>query len=566
MSKILSDVSLSDDVQDINTNTYPTDEEIREALRGKITRPRHQQQPHINTSQQSTVGYGEEAVELDWDEFVDWDKVISVIAVSNTKVRQILLSDGTIVSDIGQLSFHDAYKNDMAYRPDNVVEILGDQSSSTLSNSRLSRDFAEGADQQKEGPPSIDSGDAITFEELHLQNDAMAILTAPANLPEEDMMHTEFHPGRESSEIVHVQGGQDLVHNINADDDRWSVQSLESSTTLVSTTTDKTSVEMTSANWELRKLFQGDKGLVDLYNLAIIKPDIGPDRLKRNLQRLIERLAQDLYVEADCGLERLASQFIAMKGRHIAHDVVEEFCAKDIPFEPQHNGDDANNAKAKLEITRIEDDWHGDLSVLRKFLVESDAFQVFRYRLAAFVVPRPVDLSDIQVFRLHKNSTAQVRHHKYCCTAQICECIPPQSRVIKPPMGSGEYDCNPSGPPDTWPPVCPEFMMHMFHSPACIAADDTSILEQIPKKMDCRLNENGASLPEGWGLYFQEDIDVSGVVAVVFAVLGVASLVFLIVWTVCKDDIQGASGVSAYMVAIASMLGIWIATKSKSFV
>ncbi|OSS43563.1 hypothetical protein B5807_11731 [Epicoccum nigrum] len=168
-------------------------------------------------------------------------------------------------------------------------------------------------------------------------------------------------------------------------------------------------------------------------------------------------------------------------------------------------------------------------------------------------------------FRLHKGGVAQIRHHKYCCTQQICECIPPQSKVIKPPMGSGEYDCSPSGPPDTWPPVCPEFMMHMYHSPQCIAEDDTSILEQLPKKMHCKLDETTGVPPDGWGLYFQEDIDISTIIAVIFISLFVASLLFFILWTILKDDIQGASGVSAYIVAVASMAGIWIATKSKSF-
>ena len=83
--------------------------------------------------------------------------------------------------------------------------------------------------------------------------------------------------------------------------------------------------------------------------------------------------------------------------------------------------------------------------------------------------------------------------------------------------------------------------------------------------MDCKLDETTGVPPEGWGLYFQEDIDISTIIAVVFAILFMASLLFLILWTVLKDDIQGASGVSAYIVAVASMAGIWIATKSKSF-
>lgn len=105
----------------------------------------------------------------------------------------------------------------------------------------------------------------------------------------------------------------------------------------------------------------------------------------------------------------------------------------------------------------------------------------------------------------------------------------------------------------------------MLYSPGCIAEDDTSILEQLPKKMDCKLAEVNGSPPEGWGLYFQEDIDISTIIGVVFMVLFVASLLFLVLWTVIEHDIQGASGVSAYIVAVASMLGIWIATRNRSF-
>ncbi|KAJ4989812.1 hypothetical protein SVAN01_04649 [Stagonosporopsis vannaccii] len=168
-------------------------------------------------------------------------------------------------------------------------------------------------------------------------------------------------------------------------------------------------------------------------------------------------------------------------------------------------------------------------------------------------------------FRLRKGSVAEVRHHKTCCTLQICECIPPHLKVLKPPMGSGEYDCNPPGPPDTWPPVCPEFMMHMLYSPDCIAEDDSSILEQLPKKMDCKLDEKTGSPPEGWGLYFQEETDISTTVGVVFIVIFIVSLLFLVFWIVLEHDIQGASGMSSYIIAVASMLGIWIATRSKSF-
>ena len=130
-------------------------------------------------------------------------------------------------------------------------------------------------------------------------------------------------------------------------------------------------------------------------------------------------------------------------------------------------------------------------------------------------------------------------------------------------MGSGEYDCS---LPDTWPPVCPEYMMHLLYEPACLPEKSTLYLKRLPKKLHEKLSEpmdNNASV--GWGLYFQEYADDSTIIGIVFLILFLASLLFLVFWTALKDDIQGASGVSAYIIAVASMVGIWIAMRSKSF-
>lgn len=107
--------------------------------------------------------------------------------------------------------------------------------------------------------------------------------------------------------------------------------------------------------------------------------------------------------------------------------------------------------------------------------------------------------------------------------------------------------------------------MHMLYSPDCIDEDDAYVLEQLPKKTYVKLQEAIGSPPEGWGLYFQEDLEISTMIGVIFVALFLASLLFLVLWAVLMDDIQGGSGVGAYLLAAASMLGIWIATRSKNF-
>ncbi|KAF1934226.1 uncharacterized protein M421DRAFT_116444 [Didymella exigua CBS 183.55] len=140
-------------------------------------------------------------------------------------------------------------------------------------------------------------------------------------------------------------------------------------------------------------------------------------------------------------------------------------------------------------------------------------------------------------FRLRKGNVAEIRHHPYCCTLRSCECIPPRVKVIKPTMGSEECDCNPFGPQDAWPPVCPEFMMHMLNSPSCIADDDASILEQLPRRT-ASSKRRTVLRPSAGGCIFRKTSTPAP-----------ASVSFF------KDDIRGAPGISAYIVAIATCSG-----------
>jgi hypothetical protein len=105
-------------------------------------------------------------------------------------------------------------------------------------------------------------------------------------------------------------------------------------------------------------------------------------------------------------------------------------------------------------------------------------------------------------------------------------------------------------------------MMHMLYSPECFdGEDDTSILDLLPKRTLGELQV--ASDPvDGWGIYFEDERDVALIVGVSFGICLVASLLFLILWSVLKDDIQGGSGVGAYILAAGtSTLAIWLAVR-----
>jgi uncharacterized membrane protein len=59
---------------------------------------------------------------------------------------------------------------------------------------------------------------------------------------------------------------------------------------------------------------------------------------------------------------------------------------------------------------------------------------------------------------------------------------------------------------------------------------------------------------EGWGVYYQEDWDRDLICVMIFSVFLVASALFGALWSVFKFDIQGAFGISAYMVAVCAAL------------
>jgi hypothetical protein len=89
--------------------------------------------------------------------------------------------------------------------------------------------------------------------------------------------------------------------------------------------------------------------------------------------------------------------------------------------------------------------------------------------------------------------------------------------------------------------------MHMLRKPECIVDGPTFVLDQVPKRMGGELKGNVKALAEGWGLYFQEGWDLRILTGMVVIVL-VASLIFAVLWSYFKHDVQGAFGVSSYIV------------------
>lgn len=160
---------------------------------------------------------------------------------------------------------------------------------------------------------------------------------------------------------------------------------------------------------------------------------------------------------------------------------------------------------------------------------------------------------------LFAGGTVEVRHHKECCK-QDCLCIPPASLVE--PSDKAEYQCKPAGPLELGPPILPDVLAHFYTSPSCISERTSSVLNRLPKRICGELQEPLDDPAEGWGIYFQEGWDGDIIVLLVFAMFFTVSLVFGILWSCLKMDVQGAFGVSAYLLTAGAVLISLVATRA----
>ncbi|KAF3049196.1 hypothetical protein E8E11_010184 [Didymella keratinophila] len=158
-----------------------------------------------------------------------------------------------------------------------------------------------------------------------------------------------------------------------------------------------TDIELETATKQLVDVFSEDVAIGRMYQLAIENPHIGPERLKRNLYRLVKIYAQNLRKDAKGELERLASQLVAVKARYVTQCVMEKFHTKPIAQRnPTVQANDENSDGEKSEgnsddedaMPPIDEDRFEDIVVLRQFLVGSAAFGIFQEQLKSFAQPK----------------------------------------------------------------------------------------------------------------------------------------------------------------------------------
>ncbi|KAF2659335.1 hypothetical protein K491DRAFT_675787 [Lophiostoma macrostomum CBS 122681] len=165
--------------------------------------------------------------------------------------------------------------------------------------------------------------------------------------------------------------------------------------------------------------------------------------------------------------------------------------------------------------------------------------------------PEHTEESTGRQFLLPLGGSVAIFDHRSCCTVTSCKCLPPEDKVE--PKSQAEYQCRPI-PALTSPPVPSEYLLHLFSSPACINENDTWILDQLPKRTRGELLARAGVPAEGWGMYYSEGWDGDKIVVLVFLIFLLSSILFGVLWSRYKMDLQGAFGVSAYIVSACGIL------------
>lgn len=163
----------------------------------------------------------------------------------------------------------------------------------------------------------------------------------------------------------------------------------------------------------------------------------------------------------------------------------------------------------------------------------------------------------------YSNATNVYRHENVCgittdehldrALGFYCLCIPPEEKV----GDDKEYLCAPapkSRKRRLVPVLGPTMLKGDFLNPHLIAAGQRTTLHQLPKR---RLQQELKATPDylatGWGLHIEEDWHWPTIYCCLVAII-CFSIIFGIVWSIKKKDIQGAFAVSAFTLTLGAML------------
>lgn len=97
-------------------------------------------------------------------------------------------------------------------------------------------------------------------------------------------------------------------------------------------------------------------------------------------------------------------------------------------------------------------------------------------------------------------------------------------------------------------------MMHWLRHPHLIDERERSVLNQLPKRVCGQLQATGDAATDGWGLYYEEGLNAFFIINLIVGVSVLGSLLFGVFWTILQSDIQGAWGVSSWIVTTSALI------------
>jgi hypothetical protein len=246
---------------------------------------------------------------------------------------------------------------------------------------------------------------------------------------EEEMMTGDTDPSLSALRGSFIQDQNDWSRFLNATDDNsdrdsvvpyaesiWSKTSAKSAATGFTAPSGYSAMKIETATKELSRIFLQPEHLIKYYESAYKQPHIGPERLERNIRRLLKVFATDLQADANTELEKLAARLVSLKATYVARCVIDKFELHRKPVSAQKSQTIIVPQKGdKISVREREDEHYEerekeeeeedpedhadqdlieDLSAFREFLTNGTAFASFQSRLEAFVLAKPVEMKN----------------------------------------------------------------------------------------------------------------------------------------------------------------------------
>lgn len=141
-----------------------------------------------------------------------------------------------------------------------------------------------------------------------------------------------------------------------------------------------------------------------------------------------------------------------------------------------------------------------------------------------------------------------------------CVCLPPVERV-----DDREYVCRPAPKiqPDYSPVIGTNELTHYFLNPNHLDIPQRSIYNQLPKRAEGKLMASPEEAQLGWGIHFEEGWRW-GFIYSLLVTSTIPPLIFGVVWSVYKDDIQGGFAIASSWMALGPLLLGYMAVRDYS--